>query len=142
MKSAIIIFFILSFAGIIAFGVFTMNHGVDHDNRSSICLEAIARGVDCPKQGDAVSFTIFHLDVLRSFFTAVFGQDTTSSFLLVAVLFALAGVAIGTLHTNPGPIDFHIRLKRFSDLSSLPFRRHIIRWLSLFEHSPPLNYGA
>lgn len=142
MKPAVIILFVLSFTAITIFGVFTMYHEMNHDNHSEICPEAMILGIDCPTSGNIFSSVVFHLGAFRSFSIAVFGQDALSPFFLVALLLVLIVAVIGKLDAASEQANSGSKGKRFSGVSRVFPRQHIIRWLSLFEHSPSWVSGV
>lgn len=132
MKSVITVFLISSFVSIAVFGVFAMSHGMERGHAG--CIAATAQGADCPKEESVLSFIAFHLDTLRSFSTAIFGQNILSLFPLIVSLLLL--IATGTLYAGLGAFGLLSQFKQSLEPSPSPLQQHSIRWLALHEHSP------
>ncbi|OGZ24589.1 MAG: hypothetical protein A2896_00555 [Candidatus Nealsonbacteria bacterium RIFCSPLOWO2_01_FULL_43_32] len=127
MKQVFTILFITGLVGLAVFGILAMSHsaGQSHDG----CIAATAQGTDCPKEDGTIFFAAFHLDVFRSFSTAIFNGKTASMlFLLIALFFAVAfGLAA------------HYHRQQFLKSSFFPSQRELTRWLALHENSPAMS---
>lgn len=136
MKSVFATLLIIGFLGIAVFGVFSMSRGSEHGH--SYCIAATARGIDCPKEGGALSLAIFHLGAFRSFSTAIIGDGLGGiSLLFLLLLWAVSARSVREL------LYAASRLQPFPAYQCvaypLPLRRRLIRWLSLHEHSPSIT---
>ncbi|KKS44346.1 hypothetical protein A2567_00515 [Candidatus Azambacteria bacterium RIFOXYD1_FULL_42_11] len=130
MKSAFIIFLIISFLGVAIFGFVSMIFGDIHNGG---CIAENRLGAPCPLNG-AFTFVVFHLDAFKYFSTAVLG---------VILLILLSGMIFSVL---PRPLngeddDFVFQVQG-GLFPVLPKIRRIIRWLSLHINSPDFILAA
>lgn len=137
MKATLTTFLIIGFIGIAVFGVFAMNHSSGHGHNG--CIAATAKGMDCPKEENSLSFLNFHLDAFRSFSTATFGENLANAFLLLIALVLTAALGIA-VSIRPAPPAFatNYRRRQFLESYSFPFQRELTHWLALHENSPAI----
>lgn len=135
MKSACAVIVIGSFFAIAVFGIFVMSHGPGHSHTG--CIAATAGGADCPKGEGALSFIAFHLNALRSFSTATFGDNFANTLFMFAAL-ALSIILGTVVRSGPGPrtpaTNYHRR--RSLGSHSFAYQREFTGWLALHENSP------
>ncbi|MDP3999786.1 MAG: hypothetical protein Q8P76_04350 [bacterium] len=122
---------LVGFVSIAVFGFAAMN-----DDHGSGCLATMVNGGVCPEQNPLV-FAAFHLEVFKSFSSAVFSGNFAGLFsIILALALILATVVTGKI--SPPAKIFTAERKRYFE-SFLPlFRQAIIRWLALRENSPAL----
>lgn len=140
MKSLLTTLLIASYVAIGVFGVFGMHTQAQmnmqgHDMPPSNCIGAAAKGVDCPKQADPIDFAAFHIDALRGFSLATFGENLLASLLVLALL--TVGVGSGSFFGRlvPPPLNLAYRRYRPEEFSPPP-KKQFLRWLALHENSP------
>lgn len=125
------------FISVAVFGVFGMNHGggQSHDMASSNCIAATAKGTGCPEEASPINAVAFHLDTLKDFSLAIFGEDLSVSFLMFVLLATSIGFLI--LLGNTAPPRFNFAYERYKpgrlDTSS---KRKFFHWIALHENSP------
>ncbi len=134
MKSALATILIVGFAGIAVFGIFAMNHGgSDHGG----CIAAASSGINCPNEGEGLSFLNFHIDTFRNFTTATFGGGMAALF-AVFVLIA-AGFCIGAIRGNGTSPKLALAFYRSpEEFFHSPFTIRLNHWLALHENSPAI----
>ncbi|MEK7208898.1 MAG: hypothetical protein AAB677_01415 [Patescibacteria group bacterium] len=126
MKSFITILLICGFVLAAVFSIFAMNHNLGHNAGAGGCFGALTQKADCPETLNPILFFDFHLNVFRSFSTAVFGQNVLLILWLMIFWFLPGGVAL----------IFYRRLKINSSLVGVSPPSPLIRWLALHENSP------
>ena len=112
-------------AGIAIFG-FVLMHSPEVGGR---CAAETVNGSVCPE--NPVASVIFHLDALRFFATATFGQ----SVLLLAILL-VALLAVADLETNR-PLTLSFTFPRVNGSPPTSSKVSFCQWLALHECSPP-----
>jgi|SRR3989344_4714649 len=128
---------LIGFVGLAVFGVFGMSHenGQSHDMTPSNCIVATAKGVDCPKEAEPIDFVVFHIDTLKDFFLATFGESVISAFLLAFASLLFIGLAFFSLYFFRPPQLVFYRY-RFRDSFFPSQKQQLTRWLALRENSP------
>jgi hypothetical protein len=134
MKFPLAYILLISFVGVALFGYTGMHTGMQ--NHEGGCIAALARGTDCPKQGNLVDYLAFHLDAFKNFSTATF-NDIASSLLILSLFVALVTLWALRRRNLAPPKLAYFRLKQFNSFHP-PSQDELIGWLSLHENSPAL----
>ncbi|MBI1985012.1 MAG: hypothetical protein HYS60_02820 [Candidatus Wildermuthbacteria bacterium] len=133
MKAIFTTLLVCSFLGIAVLGVFAINH-IGADGHTG-CFALAAQGADCPKKEAVPAFLDFHLDILKSFSNAIFGETVVLTLLLLLAAF---GMRISqNLKFNSSLFAFQTA-SQASESFSFPWQRKFIHWLQLQEHSPDI----
>lgn len=130
MKSILTTLLVCSFISIAMFGVFAMNHMEANGHMG--CFAVAAQGTDCPKKEAVPAFLDFHLNILRSFSNAIFGETIGLMFILLLAVFSVW--VSQNLKFNSSLFAFS-PVRQSSESSSL-WQRRFIRWLQLHKNSP------
>mgnify|MGYP001604232758 CR=1 FL=1 len=133
MKSWLTILLTIGFIGITIFGAFTMGHASEIGHSGSIA--ATAQSTDCPKKEDIFGFLNFHLNVFRTFSTAIFLESIIISLLLLIALLIIFNLKV-RINSYILP-NLERNQTRYQFLESfLPQKRKLARWLAIHENSP------
>ena len=137
MKSAYTIILLTSFLGIAVFSSLAINHGNGQEHIG--CIATTAKGEDCPLSINTILFTIFHLDTIKSFSTAVFNDSYPSSLILLILLILLIGwisyFRVGSDLLVLTTAQYHHRPR---ETYFFPLRQNLTSWLALHENSPAI----
>lgn len=133
MKQLFLVSLILSFVSLAVFGFLGMSYAMSHGHAA--CVASAAQNLDCPAETDRIGFVSFHLDALKSFSKAVFGENLL--FLIAALFLAIVFSAILKFSFRH---NFFSRLQRgiLKEFSAFQIRREFASWLALHEKSPTL----
>ena len=135
MKSIGIVLLIAGFVGIAVFGFLAINHGNGHEHAG--CIATTAKGIDCPLGANTILFAIFHLDIIKSFSTAIFNYDYSGSLILLAFIIFLVGwitrFKIGFNLPRLAIVQYCYRSRETYFFS---LRQNLTGWLALHENSP------
>lgn len=130
MKLSISIISIFSFISLAVFGFLGMNSAMSHGHAA--CVASVAQNFNCPAETNQIGFVSFHLDALKSFSKAVFGEH----FLFLIAAFLI--IALGFIFKFRFPPELFIKPQRviFAEQPNFQIKREFLRWLSLHEMSP------
>ena len=135
MKSIGIVLLIAGFVGIAVFGFLAINHGNGHEHAG--CIATTAKGIDCPLGANTILFAIFHLDIIKSFSTAIFNYDYSGSLILLAFIIFLVGWITRFKIGFDLPALAAIQYRHCSkETYFFPLRQNLTGWLALHENSP------
>ncbi len=89
MKLFLSLIAILAFSALAIFGFTGMSHTASFDGHGGFtrCLVLAVQGTDCPRAESGIGITLFHLDILHAFSTAVF--QSSVAVLLVSLSLSL-----------------------------------------------------
>lgn len=138
MKSALTILLVTSFIGVAVFGSLGMGHIDEMAHRG--CLAALAQNGVCPLATSApLTSAFYHMDILRSFSTALFANAILLLALAAALVFGLKNELAGKFGSGIRKLFFYAK-KSDSILSSC--RINNLSWLSLHLNSPAVAASA
>lgn len=134
MKPIVAFLIVFSFFGIAVFGFAQTNDGMPIK-----CVAAAAGTMNCPQTANPFAFAGFHVDALKTFSQAPFGQNLSILALFLAALFlviAMRVLAWRNFRLFPAFSSFHLR--NLFELPILGRVKWLIGWLCLRENSPAL----
>ena len=132
MKVLLISLLILSFLGISVLSFVAMYHNNSHEDE--LCVTKTASGLDCP--ANPFVFADFHLNLIRGFSSAHFGNFLDTYLALIA--FLLLGLIFNLFRPNllsagrTRRYQFEHFFESFTPLA----QSQTSRWFSLHENSP------
>lgn len=137
LPKKIITCFILGSFLVLALFSFAMMFHVPGDNMPDNCLLNTQEGVLCAQ--DTLAVAIYHISSYQSFFNTQVNYGVVSIMILFIVACAFALFVISSNIS-----ELYLRTNRFYDSPPdiIYNKRKITRWLSLFENSPSLLFGA
>jgi len=123
LKSLTGVFIVLAFVSISVFGLFQFNHGAE------------MAMTDCPYELGSFSVCDSNLEHISHW--QKFSNTTFVSFFILALL--ILGIILYFLSTQDF-FDIHFyKWKFYLNKKTFSYSEKIIKWLSLFENSPPAN---
>ena len=87
LAHAVFILIAFSFIGITLFGFTALGHENGHANNSG-CIAIAMKGIDCPREINALAFLDFHFSALRIFYTAIIESPALATLLFLWFLAA------------------------------------------------------
>lgn len=126
MTKAVSVSIIAAFVGMAVFSIFLM--AMDATAGHGSCLARLANGGACPTS-NLLSYLTFHFDAFKLFSTAIFATGIIS---LAFLTFVFGLPKLASPVNNP---RFYPRYLN-SPKPAAPFKKQLIRWLSLHNQSP------
>ncbi len=138
MKLLLTALTIIGFLGIAVFGVFGMSHGGTHSLNG--CIAALVQGADCSIYQKAFSFLTFHLEVFKSFSTAVFGERLINALFILTASLSAIGLLVFTSSKKEALATVHSSFNGHPPgFVALSLTRQFTRWLAIHENSPSFS---
>ncbi len=136
IKNAFAVIAIATFLALAGLSIFAMDSSHNEAHGESKCVASTAKGIDCPQKQGTLGFLTFHLDIFKSFSTAVFLQNITGLIILVLLFIGVARPAL-----TPSRAEF----PNFAKVSTGPPPTFLSKpklgasqWLALHENSPSI----
>lgn len=137
MKNLLVVILTLTLFGIAVLGVFGMGHGVGQGHVG--CLAVVTKRIDCPNGANVLWLLGFHLDIFKSFSTAILAKNTGGLLSLFFILLLFYSVLPRIFF-----VRFHtLSLSQYRDPVNLFFaaKYKFTHWVSLHENSPAIFAG-
>lgn len=132
-KKITILFVLTSFLVLVFFGVFTMIHESDGQMKGD-CPFLPIETVNCLQ--DTITAVFHYISSYQSFLNTQVGSNVTLGLISLLLLVLVFVMYLKDFSFLNGPLYFN---RCYDSPPLLSGTRKIIRWLSLFEHSPSIT---